>query len=153
MNNKTLIALIVVVLLVVVGVLVIKKSPNQIPANPTEGKDISITATGSFLCSNGSTIDAIFTENSAIVSVDEQVLELPQVVSASGARYANADESFVFWNKGNTVFIEQSGEITYNDCLQKDMTPESTMTSATEENDGVSIKANTDATIPGISVE
>jgi hypothetical protein len=33
------------------------------------------------------------------------------------------------------------------------MMPESIMTSATEENDGVSIKANTDATIPGISVE
>jgi hypothetical protein len=32
---------------------------------------------------------------------DGRSLSLPQVMSASGARYANKDESFVFWNKGN----------------------------------------------------
>jgi membrane-bound inhibitor of C-type lysozyme len=30
-------------------------------------------------------------------------------MSGSGARYANADESFVFWNKGDTAFITEGG--------------------------------------------
>ena len=29
------------------------------------------------------------------------------MMSGSGARYANKDESFVFWNKGNTAFITE----------------------------------------------
>ncbi|MEI6843118.1 MAG: MliC family protein [bacterium] len=44
---------------------------------------------------------------------------LTQTISASGARYANADESFVFWNKGNTAFVEQNGTTTISDCVTK----------------------------------
>lgn len=52
---------------------------------------------------------------------DGRSLSLPQVMSGSGARYANKDESFVFWNKGNTAFITEgaSGEETYSDCVTK----------------------------------
>src|SRR5581483_12293852 len=35
---------------------------------------------------------------------------------ASGARYANADESFIFWNKGTTAFITENGQTTYANC-------------------------------------
>lgn len=34
---------------------------------------------------------------------------LEQTVSASGARYANADESVVFWTKGDTARLERRG--------------------------------------------
>jgi membrane-bound inhibitor of C-type lysozyme len=48
-------------------------------------------------------------------------MELPQVISGSGARYANADESFVFWNKGDTAFItegpDDNDNMTYKDCV------------------------------------
>jgi membrane-bound inhibitor of C-type lysozyme len=50
---------------------------------------------------------------------DGRSAELPLARSASGARYANADESFVFWNKGNTAFIQESGEMTFADCIEK----------------------------------
>jgi membrane-bound inhibitor of C-type lysozyme len=40
-------------------------------------------------------------------------------VSGSGARYANSNESFVFWNKGNTAFIEENGKTTYSNCTTK----------------------------------
>jgi len=48
-------------------------------------------------------------------------LSLPQVMSGSGARYANKDESFVFWSKGNTAFITEGagGEETHSDCVTK----------------------------------
>ena len=37
--------------------------------------------------------------------------ELERTISASGARYANKDESIVYWNKGSRAFIEVDGEI------------------------------------------
>ena len=37
--------------------------------------------------------------------------ELERTISASGARYANKDESIVFWSKGSRAFIEVDGEI------------------------------------------
>lgn len=37
--------------------------------------------------------------------------ELERTISASGARYANKDESIVFWSKGKRAFIEVDGEI------------------------------------------
>jgi len=47
---------------------------------------------------------------------DGRKLSLAQVLSASGARYANADESIVFWNKGRTAFLQESDVVTQSDC-------------------------------------
>lgn len=51
---------------------------------------------------------------------DGRELTLPRAISASGARYANSDESFVFWNKGNTAFIQENGTTTYQDCVEEE---------------------------------
>jgi hypothetical protein len=48
---------------------------------------------------------------------DGRTFSLPQVISADGARYANSDQSFVFWNKGNGAFIEENGTTTYSGCV------------------------------------
>jgi len=50
---------------------------------------------------------------------DGRALKLPQVISGSGARYANEDESFVFWNKGDTAFVTEGadGKMTFKDCV------------------------------------
>ncbi len=51
---------------------------------------------------------------------DGRSLELPQTISASGARYANSDESFIFWNKGNTALVlENNIEKSYTNCITK----------------------------------
>ena len=61
-----------------------------------------------FSCDQGKTIGATFYSKSvSLVLSDGRKLTHPQTVSASGARYANAGETFVFWNKGNTAFIEE----------------------------------------------
>ena len=49
---------------------------------------------------------------------DGRKIILPHAMSGSGARYANADESFVFWNKGDTAFIEEGGNMTFKDCVE-----------------------------------
>lgn len=50
---------------------------------------------------------------------DGRNISVPHAISASGARYATSDESFVFWNKGNTAFITEgkTGAETYSNCV------------------------------------
>jgi membrane-bound inhibitor of C-type lysozyme len=76
----------------------------------------------SFVCDGGKNIQAIFTTGShpavQLSLSDGRHLVLPQAVAASGARYTNRDESFVFWNKGRTAFIEEAGQRTYTGCVQ-----------------------------------
>jgi hypothetical protein len=48
---------------------------------------------------------------------DGRNLTVPQTLSASGIRYANTDESFIFWSKGITAFTEENGQQTYTDCV------------------------------------
>jgi membrane-bound inhibitor of C-type lysozyme len=76
-------------------------------------------AKADFACADGKTITAVFYPASVTLKLsDGRALELPQAMSASGARYANADESFVFWNKGDTAFITEGADEkqTYADC-------------------------------------
>ena len=50
---------------------------------------------------------------------DGKRLNLPQTLSGSGIRYANADESFVFGSKGDTAFVEEGPKQTqtYSGCV------------------------------------
>jgi membrane-bound inhibitor of C-type lysozyme len=77
------------------------------------------TAIAKFACHGGKTISATFYSNSVALKLsDGRSLQVPQTMSGSGARYANADESFVFWNKGDTAFItEGGGKETYSGCV------------------------------------
>jgi len=76
-----------------------------------------------FACTGGKSIAATFVNGSKshvdLVLSDGRKLTLPQAMSGSGARYANADETFVFWNKGNTAFIEERGKTTFDGCTTK----------------------------------
>jgi putative hemolysin len=87
---------------------------------PASAEKLTPTIQVTFLCAGGKSIDANFI-NGVPSSVklalsDGRALDLPQVESGSGARYANADESVVFWNKGNTAFIEEGGKTTFAGC-------------------------------------
>ena len=76
-----------------------------------------------FVCDAGKRIDAAFVNGPAssvtLALSDGRRISLPQAMSASGARYANANESFVFWNKGDTAFIEENGKTTYSHCTTR----------------------------------
>ena len=76
-----------------------------------------------FACKGGKTIAADFGTNSVALKLsDGRSLTLPQAMSGSGARYANADETLVFWNKGDTAFITEGpgeGKETYSGCVVK----------------------------------
>jgi membrane-bound inhibitor of C-type lysozyme len=71
-----------------------------------------------FDCKNNKTIHAIFFKEKVELTLsDGRNMLLPQAISASGARYANTDESFVFWNKGDTAFVQEGNATTFEDCV------------------------------------
>ena len=74
-----------------------------------------------FHCQGDRTIDAVFSNGSqssvSLALSDGRSISLPQAESGSGARYANAGDRVVFWNKGNTAFVEEDGKATYQDCV------------------------------------
>jgi len=77
--------------------------------------------TAVFICAGSKTITATFyPTDDKYVDLnlsDGKKLSVPRAISASGARYANSNESFVFWNKGDTAFITEDGVTTFTDCI------------------------------------
>jgi membrane-bound inhibitor of C-type lysozyme len=80
------------------------------------------TISASFVCAGGKQVHAVFVNGSqpsvSLSLADGRHLDLPQAMSASGARYANGDGSVVFWNKGRSAFLDENGQRTYDDCQQ-----------------------------------
>ncbi len=86
----------------------------------------SQSQTYTFACASDKTIRATFhTDKDPRVDLvlnngDTDVnwsFSLPQVISASGAKYANSDDSMIFWTRGDTAFIQDRGNVTYTDCI------------------------------------
>lgn len=95
-------------------------SANAILIQCNNVEDNQITS-AFFTCDNEKTIQAVFFSNKAELSLnDDRKIILFQTISASGARYANEDESFVFWNKGNTAFVQENDITTYDNCITED---------------------------------
>jgi membrane-bound inhibitor of C-type lysozyme len=75
-----------------------------------------------FECKDGKSIDAKFYADRVDLTLsDGRSLSLPQTMSGSGIRYANSDETFVFWSKGDTAFITEGSDEkeTFSDCVAK----------------------------------
>jgi membrane-bound inhibitor of C-type lysozyme len=78
------------------------------------------TAEAEFKCDDDKSIKAAFYPEKVDLRLsDGRAVDLPQTMSGSGARYANADETMVFWNKGNTAFITEGSDDkeTYSGCV------------------------------------
>lgn len=83
-------------------------------------QDFEPTATATFRCADDKSIVAMFYPDSVNLTLsDGRKISLPQAMSASGARYADADDKVVFWNKGKTAFISEGSDenVTYKDCV------------------------------------
>lgn len=74
-----------------------------------------------FTCSDGKSITAKFnTGKNGSVDLtlsDGRKINLDVTASAGGARYANDDESIVFWNTGNTATLDEGNQTTYDNCI------------------------------------
>ena len=114
--KKTLF-IVIITILVSTGIFCLyqKSLPKNTVAEKATGRIINSVI---FSCAGNKTIQVLFFEDKAELNLsDGRHMLLLQAISASGARYANTDESFVFWNKGNTAFIEESNKTTFKDCI------------------------------------
>lgn len=109
-KNTTLywiLGLIVLIIIVVIGVVQYNKT--------------HIRAT--FNCSGSKSMKVVFnTGKNGWVDIklsDGRKLKLDVTASAGGARYANVDESVVFWNVGNTATLDENGKTTFENCVTK----------------------------------
>lgn len=93
-------------------------NPSTTETTTTVATSTADTITAVFNCSAKKSITAVFSPNKVTLTLsDSRHITLLQALSASGARYATTDESFVFWNKGNTAFITENGATTFADCV------------------------------------
>jgi len=114
--KKTLF-IVIITILVSTGIFCLyqKSLPKNTVAEKATGRIINSVT---FSCAGNKTIQVLFFEDKAELNLsDGRHMLLLQAISASGARYANTEESFVFWNKGNTAFIEESNKTTFKDCI------------------------------------
>ncbi len=131
MNKKNTIYLIIVIILIAAGIYLIKISANKISNSNT---NLSLITEITYLCKNDKTINATFYEGeqkqvnpgeppiptgvAEIELSDGRKFDLPQTISADGARYTNTDESFIFWSKGNgALILENNTEKDYVGCI------------------------------------
>lgn len=77
------------------------------------------TSTQTFNCEDGKKVEVKFDKNNAKTTLKDKSINLSSTPSAGGARYANADESIVLWNTGDTVTVDENGETTYKNCTKK----------------------------------
>ena len=124
------------IILLIIIILVIGGAITWKALEKTNSPKAAPTAEAIFSCDGGKTIKASFYKGE-IVPVnpgeppvptgsielelsDGRNLKLSQTISASGARYANSDESFIFWNKGDTALVlENNIEKNYTNCTTK----------------------------------
>ena len=96
----------------------------------------------SYSCKDGKTIHAILNDGvtappatpdgppipggiADITLSDGRTMTLHQTISADGVRYANADESFVFWTKGTgALVLENNQEKSYIGCAEATSNPQ-----------------------------
>lgn len=96
------------------------KSVKSPPGRPS----LSVAAQVTYICNDGETIEATFYKGQQkpvepgkppvpsgrvkIVLSDGRNFNLPQTISADGSRYANDDESFVLWSKGDGAIVREN---------------------------------------------
>lgn len=66
-----------------------------------------------YMCPDGFRLSASFSDDTAVLALPDRTARLPQVIAASGVRYASADTTF--WIKGRTARLELGGT-TREDC-------------------------------------
>ncbi len=128
--QKTAIASLVVVILLLASIYFlgerqVKRQADSLEVHPT-----------SYFCQAGRSLVAQFSEGQVEINLsDGRQFTLPNTISASGARFAYEGDEIVFWNKGQTSFLEEKGEQTYVGCLAEGTTTSADLKMTNEPTD------------------
>ena len=147
---KTAFLIIVVAL---IGYSIWHSRPAIVPQTPL--------ATVSYACKGGKSIGAVYYKGESkpapradmpptpggsisLALSDGRTFSLQQTISADGGRYANADESFVFWSKGNgALVLENNQEKSYTGCILVATQPEGSALTQVYANSGYGFSIRT----------
>ena len=112
---KKILPFLLVLIIIISGIYLFKISHIEEPIIPKANEVIVNSVV--FNCLDNKNIKADFYSNKVDIFLsDNRRMTLIQGMSASGVRYTSSDESFVFWNKGNTAFLEEKDVTTFKDC-------------------------------------
>lgn len=104
--NKT-IFLYVVVLLVIAGTVFFFTKSDRVELPPINSDSVTYT-------DGDAVVEAAFVSDAVTFSHPSVgTVTLPQAIAASGTRYANSDESLVFWEHQGEVTITHEGEVIF----------------------------------------
>lgn len=96
-------------------------STDMTAVNPALYEGATSSPIYAYSCDAGKSITATFhlpeDQFTNVNLSDGRNLILGHAISADGARYANANESIVFWTKGVTAFMQENGTTTYSNCV------------------------------------
>lgn len=139
---KIVISILGVLAIILVSLLLLRIYPDS--KTKTSDIDGSVATSGTkmiahaeYLCDNNKTITATYYEGPAVAQpqkdqppiptgsvavsfdTDPTVYTLAQTLSADGARYANKDESLVFWSKGDGALVMRNNTMdhAYTNCV------------------------------------
>jgi membrane-bound inhibitor of C-type lysozyme len=140
MNKKTKIIVLIVLLIAIIFALIYIylpeksiKEPQSVSNEPVQTATLINTVL--YSCNGGKTINTAYYQGenkppagpdmppipggSVVLNLsDGRNMTLNQTISADGARYANPDESFVFWSKGEgALVLENNQEKSYIGCI------------------------------------
>ena len=119
MKKNLIVAVLLIISISLFAITYYKKPVKKIVQAPVVveiQKDIIHNVT--FSCAEKKSIQALISNDKAELNLsDKRSMLLLQAISASGVRYTNSDESFVFWIKGNTAFITEGDKTTFSDCV------------------------------------
>ncbi|MFA6375922.1 MAG: MliC family protein [Candidatus Paceibacterota bacterium] len=134
-----------------------EKAQNAAIGAETKSPAQILTAKAKYNCDNGKIVYAWFyrgeqipaepgqppvPNGSAKINLEGRNFDLPQTISADGGRYANSDESFVFWSKGDGALVLENGSgKNYTGCVIDATDPKSSKTQEAAVSGGI---------IPGI---
>ena len=128
MNTKTYVSLIIIVLAGIALYFMVRPSPVTTPASTAPINSMT------YVCNLDKKINAEFYAGTPVAQTEGQppvptgsvkltfengnTMTLNQTISADGGRYANSDESFIFWSKGNGAMVLQNNEEKdYSGCI------------------------------------
>lgn len=126
MNIKKTLILIVVLVSIFLGALYFSKEPASIQNNATNvvqdtGKEVLYVDN-----QNNQQLKVVYYENNtaAIYAGDVNEVTFTATTSASGARYENAEQGLILWNKGNEVSLYLNDSLIFSGIVPEELPEE-----------------------------
>jgi membrane-bound inhibitor of C-type lysozyme len=115
-KKKILLILLIIMFLIILGIFSYSYRSNS--KKSVDKEDNTFT----FVCPYGEEIKITYSEegDSATMFVEEKEYKLKRVISASGARYANDEETVIFWEHQGEAMVEIDGKIIGEGCRLKE---------------------------------